>query len=85
MFTFFVCRRSSCYGDALQLLKCPVILVQHALTGGTRAMTTRERLFRSKSKTSGDGVVSLVPDGLLITTPTTGGVPACPGSPLIQR
>jgi hypothetical protein len=49
------------------------------------AMTTRERLFRSKSKTSEDGVVSLVPDGLLITTPITSGAPLCPGNPLIQR
>jgi len=48
-------------------------------------MTTRELLFRSMSKTSEDGVVSLVPDGLLITTPITSGVPLCLGNPLIQR
>jgi len=48
-----------------------------------RAMTTRERLFHRVSKTSEDGVVSLVRDGLLITTPTTSGAPLCLGNPLI--
>jgi hypothetical protein len=62
-----------------------VILVQDTLPKDKRATTTRELLFRSMSKTSEDGVVSLVPDGLLITTPITSGVPLCPGSPLIQR
>jgi hypothetical protein len=48
-----------------------------------RATTMRELLFRRVNKTSKDSVVSLVPDGVLITTPITSGAALCLGNRLI--